>query len=52
MVSNTNNVLRPVIRVTSFMGGEEVIDLYNDFRYLTLSIKSLDKRDMEMVEAK
>ena len=52
VMSNNTNVLRPVIRVGSFMGGEEIIDLYNDFRYLTLSIKSLDKRDMEMVEAK
>ena len=51
VVSNTTNVLRPVIRVRNEKGGEEIIDLYNDFRYLTLSIKSLDKRGMELVEA-
>ncbi len=50
VVSNTTNVLRPVIKVTE-KGGSETIDLYNDFRYLTLSIKALDKRNMDLVEA-
>ena len=51
VLSNTNNVLRPVIRTKDAAGKEEIIDLYNDFRYLTLSIKALDKRNMELVEA-
>jgi len=41
VISNNSNVLRPVIRLTD--EGDEVIDLYNNFKYLTLSIKSLDK---------
>lgn len=50
VVSNTTNVLRPVIRVLNG-GKEEIIDLYNDFKYLTLSIKAIDKKNMELVEA-
>ncbi|MBP3855653.1 MAG: HD-GYP domain-containing protein [Ruminiclostridium sp.] len=42
VVSTTTNVLRPVIRITSEKGEGEVIDLYNDFKYLTLSIKALE----------
>ncbi|MBP5606561.1 MAG: HD-GYP domain-containing protein [Ruminiclostridium sp.] len=41
VVSNNTNVLRPVIKTTTPDGKEEVIDLYNNFQYLTLSIKSL-----------
>jgi HD-GYP domain-containing protein (c-di-GMP phosphodiesterase class II) len=41
VVSNNTNVLRPVIKIEG--GDEETIDLYNDFKYLTLSIKSLEK---------
>ncbi|MBR5091535.1 MAG: HD-GYP domain-containing protein [Ruminiclostridium sp.] len=41
VISNNTNVLRPVIRVET--GGEpEIIDLYNNFKYLTLSIKALE----------
>ena len=43
VISNNSNVLRPVIRLTDEGEGDEVIDLYNNFKYLTLSIKSLDK---------
>ena len=43
VVSNNSNVLRPTIRLTDEGEGGEVIDLYNNFKYLTLSIKSLDK---------
>ena len=50
VVSNNTNVLRPVIKVADG-GKEEIIDLYNDFNYLTLSIKALDKRNMKLIEA-
>lgn len=49
VVSNNENVLRPVIRVDG-CDEDDTIDLYNDFRYLTLSIKALDKSNMEIVE--
>ncbi|MBO6301562.1 MAG: HD-GYP domain-containing protein [Ruminiclostridium sp.] len=47
VISNNSNVLRPVIKT---MDGE-TIDLYNDFKYLTLSIKALDKSDIKQIEA-
>ena len=43
VISNNTNVLRPVIRVHNDDGTEETIDLYNDFKHLTLSIKCLDR---------
>ena len=44
IVSNNTNVLRPVIKIVNANGSEgETIDLYNDFKYLTLSIKAVDK---------
>ena len=42
VISNNTNVLRPVIKVTDESGEEEIIDLYNNFKYLTLSIKALE----------
>ena len=42
VISNTTNVLRPVIRVDDDYGDSEIIDLYNNFKYLTLSIKALE----------
>ena len=53
VISNNTNVLRPVIRIINDDGSDgDTIDLYNNFKYLTLSIKSLDKSEMELVEAK
>lgn len=40
VVGHSENVLRPTLRVMG-RDSEEVIDLMNDFRYLTLSIKGL-----------
>ena len=51
VLSNTTNVLRPVIFVKNDDGTDEMIDLYNAFRYLTLSIKALDKSKIKLVEA-
>ncbi len=51
VLSNNTNVLRPVIFVKNNDGTEETIDLYNDFRYLKLSIKALDKSNMRFIEA-
>ena len=51
VLSNTTNVLRPVIMVRNADGSDEMIDLYNDFRYLTLSIQALDTSNMQLVEA-
>ncbi len=45
VVSNNTNVLRPVIKTED----EETIDLYNDFKYLTLSIKALDKSEIKEI---
>ncbi len=38
VVSNNINVLRPVVRAENRDGSIEEIDLYNDFRYLSLAI--------------
>lgn len=38
VISNTTNVLRPVVRVRTSSGSTEDIDLYNDFRYLSLAV--------------
>ena len=50
VLNDTTNKLRPVIKL-----GDETVDLFNDFRYLTVSIKSLDKKaelmDLEDLEA-
>ena len=43
VISNNTNVLRPVIKIETDDGDGDTIDLYNDFRYLTLSIKSVIK---------
>ena len=43
IISNNTNVLRPVIKIDSENGEGETIDLYNNFKYLTLSIKSVIK---------
>ncbi|MGN0587926.1 MAG: HD-GYP domain-containing protein [Ruminiclostridium sp.] len=43
IVSNNTNVLRPVIKVDDT---GEIIDLYNDFKSLTLTIKKRDKNMM------
>ena len=43
VISNNTNVLRPVIRILTGEHADEAIDLYNDFKFLTLSIKCLDK---------
>ena len=43
IVSNNTNVLRPVISVLTGENAGKTIDLYNDFKFLTLSIKCLDK---------
>jgi len=38
VVSNNTNVLRPVIRIENKDGSTEEIDLYNDFKHLSLAI--------------
>ena len=43
VVSNNTNVLRPVVTVLTGENAGKTIDLYNDFKFLTLSIKCLDK---------
>lgn len=49
VVSNNTNVLRPVIKILGSV--EETIDLYNDFKYLTLSIKGLEKDNVPVKQA-
>lgn len=45
VLSNNQNVLRPVIRVENPNGLTEDIDLYNDFDHLSLAITSNVKEE-------
>lgn len=46
VVKHTGNVLRPVVRIMGGTGGE-IVDLMNDFRFLTLSVKGLYEGDID-----
>lgn len=46
VIKDNQNVLRPVVRIMGKFSGEE-IDLMNDFRFLTLTVKGLYNGEVE-----